>query len=83
MYFFVEKYKLSEFKLKIKLFVYVNFLMIVKLWEFLKFFNMEVELWVLKDEINVNDEGDVFGIILVWIFWDYIGWKKYFVDLFC
>lgn len=81
-YSFAEKYKLSELKSKTKSFVHANFLMIAKSREFLKLSNTEVELWVSKDEINVNDEGDVFGIILAWISWDYTGRKKYFADLF-
>lgn len=81
-YYFAEKYKVGELLSKAESFIYANFVTIAKSQDFLKLSNKEVEMWISKDEISVDDEEDVFQIILAWVYYDTAQRKKYFANLF-
>ena len=66
-YQFAETYRCDELVAKAKTFVESNFAAVAKSEEFLNLTSQEVQEWISSDEIVINAEEDIFGIILGWI----------------
>ncbi|XP_015769449.1 PREDICTED: kelch-like protein 2 [Acropora digitifera] len=66
-FYFAEKYRCEELQGKSRTFIYDNFVEVAKSDEFLHLECEKVESWISDDEICIEDEDDVFGIIQKWI----------------
>ena len=66
-FYLAEKYECDELITNSRLFIHKNIVAVAKLDEFLQLEAKEIERWILSDEITVNEEADVFKIILDWV----------------
>ena len=66
-YHFAETYRCEELVAKAKTFIESSFTIVAKSEEFLNLTSHEVEEWISSDEIVIDAEEDIFGIILGWI----------------
>lgn len=67
-YHFAETYRCDELVTKAQTFmIESNFAIVTKSEEFLNLTSQEVEEWISSDEIVINAEEDIFGIILGWM----------------
>ena len=66
-FYLAEKYECDELITNSRLFIHKNIVAVAKLDEFLLLQAKEIERWISSDEITVNEEADVFKIILDWV----------------
>ena len=66
-FYLAEKYECDELITNNRLFIHENIVSVAKLDEFLLLQAKEIERWISSDEITVNEEADVFKIILDWV----------------
>ena len=66
-FYLAEKYECDELITNSRLFIHKNIVAVAKLDEFLLLQAKEIESWISSDEITVNEEADVFKIILDWV----------------
>ena len=66
-FYLAEKYECDELITNSRLFIHKNIVSVAKLDEFLLLQAKEIERWISSDEITVNEEADVFKIILDWV----------------
>ena len=66
-FYLAEKYECDELITNSRLFIHENIVSVAKLDEFLLLQAKEIERWISSDEITVNEEADVFKIILDWV----------------
>ena len=66
-FYLAEKYECDELITNSRLFIHKNIVAVAKLDEFLLLQAKEIEKWISSDEITVNEEADVFKIILDWV----------------
>ena len=66
-FYLAEKYECDELITNSRLFIHKNIVAVAKLDEFLLLEAKEIERWISSDEITVNEEADVFKIILDWV----------------
>lgn len=67
-YHFAETYRCDELVTKAQTFmIESNFAIVTKSEEFLNLTSQEVEEWISSDEIVINAEEDIFGVILGWM----------------
>ena len=66
-FYLAEKYECDELITNCRLFIHKNIVAVAKLDEFLLLQAKEIERWISSDEITVNEEADVFKIILDWV----------------
>ena len=66
-FYLAEKYECDELIINSRLFIHKNIVAVAKLDEFLLLQAKEIERWISSDEITVNEEADVFKIILDWV----------------
>lgn len=81
-FYFAEKYRCEELQGKSRTFIYDNFVEVAKSDEFLHLECEKVESWISDDEICIEDEDDVFGIIQKWIGDEDSDRKSKFSELF-
>ena len=67
IFYLAEKYECDELITNSRLFIHKNIVAVAKLDEFLLLEAKEIERWISSDEITVNEEADVFKIILDWV----------------
>ena len=81
-FYLAEKYECDELITNSRLFIHKNIVAVSKLNEFLLLQAKEIERWISSDEITVNEEADVFKIILDWVNYRKSERKTVFEELF-
>ena len=81
-FYLAEKYECDELITNSRLFIHKNIVAVSKLDEFLLLQAKEIERWISSDEITVNEEADVFKIILDWVNYRKSERKTVFEELF-
>ena len=81
-FYFAEMYQCDELITKARKFIQANFKSVAGMDEFLNLEAKEVEIWISSDEISVEDEADVFKIVLKWIEQNKSERKPWFEQLF-
>ena len=81
-FYLAEKYECDELITNSRLFIHKNIVAVAKLDEFLLLQAKEIERWISSDEITVNEEADVFKIILDWVNYRKSERKTVFEELF-
>ncbi|XP_078343957.1 kelch-like protein 25 [Oculina patagonica] len=66
-YNMAEKYMCEELIASCRKFITLNFITFAESEDFLTLSNHEVEKWISNDDIVINEEEDVFKILLKWI----------------
>lgn len=66
-YYLAEKYMGEDLLVSCRKFIHENFATVAESPEFMNLSSHEVEKWISSDEIIINEEEDVFKIVLKWI----------------
>lgn len=79
---FLEKFDCEEFMDKFESFIFENFVVVLKLEEFLYFCFFEIEKFIILDDVIVEMEEQVYEVVVLWVKYDVNNRRENFLWLF-